>query len=894
MLVAETQEPGELVIAPSRREGHMKTIRILGASVGSFLAAGMLLAAGVAARAADDPTNRATFAPCTNGGKNEDVTATVRGPILGAKTWKMTKPGAPINAWNGWEGTYNGTFNAAKGEYWTISGYYKTTAPANVGSLGVYCIYKPDWSKCFDSTVVDSRLSIIPDGNWHFFYATIRANEAITNGIILDGPSWGYSTAAGELYLHALQWTRTRYVVPYPNQKNYANTDPYSIGGGLISDVTSTEPGPVPGSRTWRFEKTGSSSQWQGWSGALPAPLTAGKGESWTFSGYYKTSNSAGQASLQGMAFADGNGYQIFAITTDSNMAIIQDGEWHYFHFTMRSDTGISAPRLYGPIWSSSTSAGVLYVNGLRWTRDGGLPTCTSASPSTSYVSNYYGNSLSAVVGLQILDPSKVVGFQVVVKGQNGGKDFVRAYYPADAAERARLDTSEVPVAGFHVPVIGLYAPTSVADVPHYSDVRILLDTADQGCFESTLRIGASLPTLGQSQYMPVVQTTIEAPDRMEPGWTFAQLAVDYANKGPTSWTRFFGYDEQGAIRWEMSFPNLFNPLIRTRNGTFLLGTGSQLEELSDFGKTLRVMNITDASGKTDEYWMHHETLPLPNGHVLLSASISGGATIFDQILELDDSGKIVWNMDLGKVFDPNRTTWLDANDPKRQWTDPKDWLHNNGLAYSAKDDTIIASGRFQGVAKLDRSGKLIWMLAPHRGWNNPQKEKLLTAVDANGNPYSADVQDGGAVASDGTFDWTWGQHSPTLLPNGDILVFDNGDSRQFIGGWTYSRAVIYRVDETNKTVRQIWHYDLARGQSSAYVSNTYQLPTTGNILIQSGVAPLYTDSNGNTTGPYCHVKEVAPDGSLVFESSFITGRYPVTTGDPVWSYSYRGYRYAF
>jgi len=96
--------------------------------------------------------------------------------------------------------------------------------------------------------------------------------------------------------------------------------------------------------------------------------------------------------------------------------------------------------------------------------------------------------------------------------------------------------------------------------------------------------------------------------------------------------------------------------------------------------------------------------------------------------------------------------------------------------------------GPSPGVIKVTRDNKLKWILAGHDGWGNSGWDGsgpspapyLLTAVDANGNPEPDIVQSGEAAAPD--FDWTWGQHCPSLLPSGNLLCFDNGFRRWFQG----------------------------------------------------------------------------------------------------------------
>ena len=108
-------------------------------------------------------------------------------------------------------------------------------------------------------------------------------------------------------------------------------------------------------------------------------------------------------------------------------------------------------------------------------------------------------------------------------------------------------------------------------------------------------------------------------------------------------------------------------------------------------------------------------------GNLLVLASKNGASTIQDRILEFHaETGTVLNDWDLTQVFDPTRTTFVD---PEEWAPGAGDWLHENGLAYSAADESIIVSGRHQGVAKIRRDGTLVWLLAPHEGWNEPQLE---------------------------------------------------------------------------------------------------------------------------------------------------------------------------
>ena len=154
--------------------------------------------------------NKATFAPLSYGGGSvEDVSTSEPGPVNELKTWKFTKTGTS-NQWQGWESDYFGAFNCKAGDTWTISGYYKTSNAAGCTELTGTHFAKPGWAGDYDTTVIESNMTITADGKWHYFYTTVRANEDMTNAIIADGPSWWYSGSAGALYINGLQWVKNK------------------------------------------------------------------------------------------------------------------------------------------------------------------------------------------------------------------------------------------------------------------------------------------------------------------------------------------------------------------------------------------------------------------------------------------------------------------------------------------------------------------------------------------------------------------------------------------------------------------------------------------------------------------------------------------------------------
>ena len=195
-----------------------------------------------------------------------------------------------------------------------------------------------------------------------------------------------------------------------------------------------------------------------------------------------------------------------------------------------------------------------------------------------------------------------------------------------------------------------------------------------------------------------------------------------------------------------------------------------------------------------------------------------------------------------------------------------------NAIWYEPSDNTLIVSGRHQGVIKVTMENELVWILAPHRGWEQAGPEGdgfdtsafLLTAVDENGEPYPGAVQQGDENAEN--FSWTWGQHTPMVLPNGNLFVFDNGRKCNFVDTDRYSRGVEYAIDEDAMTITQVWQYGEERGEEfySQIISDVDYLPETGNRLIAPGVI-----NASNTPPDQALITEVThPGKEVVFEAT--------------------------
>ena len=93
-------------------------------------------------------------------------------------------------------------------------------------------------------------------------------------------------------------------------------------------------------------------------------------------------------------------------------------------------------------------------------------------------------------------------------------------------------------------------------------------------------------------------------------------------------------------------------------------------------------------------------------------------------------------------------------------------------------------------------------------------------------------------------------QHAAMELPDGRLMLFDNtnfdiiGPDKKLKQEQLYSRAVIYEIDDKEKTVRQVWQYGKERGRElySSFISdvdyldkNHYLFDFGGKYIAENG-----------------------------------------------------------
>ncbi len=288
----------------------------------------------------------------------------------------------------------------------------------------------------------------------------------------------------------------------------------------------------------------------------------------------------------------------------------------------------------------------------------------------------------------------------------------------------------------------------------------------------------------------------------------------------PSSTGYSCAYDINGEVRWYLTRTAIWDN-ARLQNGHMLVSS----DRLLNTPYYLTGLYEIDLLGKIHaEYSLpggyHHDFYEMENGNFLIASDNFDGVndTVEDYVVELDRfTGEIVKKYDLKDVL-PTQNTG------NENWSSD-DWFHNNAVWYDAETNEILLSGRHvDAIVALDYdSGELKWILGDATGWPEEYQHYFLQPMG----DY---------------FEYQWSQHAVMKTPDGNIFLFDNGNNKSKIvdeyvpASESYSRGVIYKVDEYEMTVEQLWEYGKARGSDfySPYISDVDYLES-GHYIVHSG-----------------------------------------------------------
>lgn len=282
--------------------------------------------------------------------------------------------------------------------------------------------------------------------------------------------------------------------------------------------------------------------------------------------------------------------------------------------------------------------------------------------------------------------------------------------------------------------------------------------------------------------------------------------------------------DLGGNVIWYYDLPaGAFpEPIKLLPNGHMLLvtdGSVNDIREVDLAGNIIHqitsqqvISSIASVPSFASAVWagFNHDVLVLPNGHMILLASIN--ETINNQ--PGIPSGTIVLgNALIDWDLQQNAPAWtwstFDHFDLSYAPNGLADWTHGNAVIYSPDDGDLIFSMRnLNWVVKINYAdgtgdGSIRWRLGPNGDFTLPSGQAPIK--------------------------WNYGQHYPTIQsPNSSgvfsLMVFNNGNNRLVDAnndvcgspGATacYSSVPIYQLDESQKTATVLWEDNLSPAYS--------------------------------------------------------------------------------
>ncbi|AGA67933.1 Arylsulfotransferase (ASST) [Desulfitobacterium dichloroeliminans LMG P-21439] len=308
-----------------------------------------------------------------------------------------------------------------------------------------------------------------------------------------------------------------------------------------------------------------------------------------------------------------------------------------------------------------------------------------------------------------------------------------------------------------------------------------------------------------------------------------------------TSRTMAVGIDYAGDVRWHTTVALSFD-MKRMPNGHILVGT-ERLVKMPYFTSGLYEMAF---SGKIfKEYRVpsgyHHDQFVMEDGNILVLTFDGHSHTVEDMCALIDpNTGNIL------KTWDYKTVLPQDVAGSGSQ--DAHDWFHNNAVWYDKKTHSLTFSGRHQdAVINIDfESGKLNWVIGDPEGWPQEMVEKYFFTPVGEG------------------FEWQYEQHACVILPDGDVMLLDNGHFRSknkekyLPNKDNYTRGVRYRIDTEKMTIEQVWQYGKERGADffSPYICNV-EYYDEGHYLVHSGGIGY---ENGEPCEGMAVIKSMSPE----------------------------------
>jgi hypothetical protein len=326
-------------------------------------------------------------------------------------------------------------------------------------------------------------------------------------------------------------------------------------------------------------------------------------------------------------------------------------------------------------------------------------------------------------------------------------------------------------------------------------------------------------------------EVVVEDTDRMEPGWTLCDLAT-----GILTPTILVIVDADGEPVWyhieggEDGFPDIMASLVRD-GVAFGPGVpiGGYPGVIGFSGE--RAWNGPQQPEETLSGRMHHVFTALPDDtFVIATGEITDGASA-DVVRIIDRDLDVRWRWSFAEHL--NREDYGDRNE----------WTSVNSVSVDLDAGVAYINARWLdllfAVSLADDS--VLW--------------KFGEGVDGDFSPDPA-----------AAYPWFQGAHAVERLPDGDLLMYDNGDSMDPIyPDRGYSRAVEYHLDETTMESEIVWEYP-GSFSTERWIASSWgdaDRLDNGNTLIDLGDIDSIASPAGT---PPARVIEVTASGDIVWD----------------------------